>query len=138
MDSATNCFRMFQGAIKFNQDVGSWNMSNCHNTVAMFTNCFEFNNGGSDEIRYWDTANVTNAGEMFLNASVFNQSLSNWDTRKMTFTNTSMIYMFNNAVEFQQDLSMWCVKDLPTKPTNFDFGSKQTPELNPQWGEPCA
>ena len=137
MDSATNCMRMFQGAIKFNQDVGAWNMSNCHNLVAMFTNCFEFNNGGSDEIRYWDTANVTNAGEMFMNAAVFNQSLSNWDTSKMTTTNSSMIFMFANAVEFQQDLSMWCVEDLPTKPREFDFGSKQTPELNPQWGEPC-
>ena len=46
---------MFQGACKFNKDIGNWNTSKVTNMSWMFFNAKEFN---KDYIIRWDTSNV--------------------------------------------------------------------------------
>ena len=60
----------------FNQNIGSWNVSNVEDMGLMFANASSFN----QDLSSWNVSNVTSMGGMFYGASSFNQSLDSWDT----------------------------------------------------------
>jgi len=62
----------------FNQDIGSWDVSNVTDMNNMFAST-PFN----QDISSWDVGNVKNMESMFLNSS-FNQPIGEWDVSNVT------------------------------------------------------
>ena len=92
----------------FNQDIGSWNVSNVVFAGGLFNNAAAFNNGGSDSIRNWNTGKMTAMNAMFQNAVKFNQPIGSWDVSKAEL----MSEMFNGARAFNQSLANWRLDSL--------------------------
>jgi surface protein len=67
---------MFNGAVKFNQDLSIWEVSKATEMISMFQDATKFN----QDISSWDVSKVTQMISMFHNASGFrNHDLSSWD-----------------------------------------------------------
>jgi surface protein len=67
---------MFNGAVKFNQDLSIWEVSKATEMTSMFQDATKFN----QDISSWDVSKVTQMISMFHNASKFrNHDLSSWD-----------------------------------------------------------
>ena len=67
-DTATVEFfdNMFNGAYRFNQNIGDWNTSSASNMSAMFKGALVFD----QNIAGWVTSSVTNMNEMFSSTSL--------------------------------------------------------------------
>ena len=85
----------------FNQDIGSWDVSNVTDMGNMFDNASAFN----QPIGGWDVSNVNGMGLMFRDAISFNQPIGGWDVSGVN----DMVLMFSDATSFNQDLSSWVV-----------------------------
>ena len=83
--------------MNFNQNIGSWDVSNVKNMYRMFATTDKFNG----DIGSWDVSNVTDMSEMFYLTNRFNQDIGAWDVSSVT----DMNYMFYNAAAFNQDLN---------------------------------
>ncbi len=59
---------------RFNQPLGSWDVSSVENMSYMFIYAYLFN----QPLNLWNTSKVTNMNYMFQGASAFNQDLSLW------------------------------------------------------------
>ena len=88
----------------FNQDIGSWDVSNVTTMQGMFWDVAIFNH----DIGNWDVSNVTNMQTLFGQAAAFNQDISSWDVSKVT----TMENMFWSSGKFDQDLSSWNVANV--------------------------
>jgi surface protein len=75
----------------FNQDIGSWDVSNVTNMTFMFAEDGGeppfINSPFNQDISSWDVSNVSNMQGMFLNSS-FNQDISNWNVTNVTECNS--------------------------------------------------
>ncbi|GAB5472410.1 MAG: hypothetical protein Mars2KO_05090 [Maribacter sp.] len=91
----------FQGAVQFNQDIGSWNVAAVTNMGGMFLGCAAFDQNIGD----WNVGSVTSMEGMFNGAVLFNQPIGGWNVSAVT----SMDAMFENAIVFNQDISSWNV-----------------------------
>lgn len=97
--TVTNFNATFQFASKFNQNIGSWDVSNITNMAGMFNNATAFN----QNIAAWNTAKVTSMSSMFVSAAAFNQPLGSWNTGNVI----NSAAMFSGATTFNQDLGAW-------------------------------
>jgi surface protein len=70
---------MFWGS-PFNQDIGSWNVSNVTDMKEMFC-VSNFN----QDISNWDVRKVTDMSFMFSHNIIFNQDLSGWNVDNVTY-----------------------------------------------------
>lgn len=101
---------MFNGAEKFNQNIGGWNVSNVTRMGNMFAGNKEFNNGGSDSIKNWDTSKVEFMDSVFAGATSFNQPIGSWNTSAVI----GMKSMFAGATSFNQPLTNFNIAALRT------------------------
>lgn len=133
--------QMFSGALTFNQDISSWDVSNIKSTKSTFKGAVLFNRN----IGAWNVKNIRIMGSMFYGALAFNQDISSWDvsgvslgwedTDTMVSPTEGFESMLRDAASFNQDLSRWCVSRIPTLPYRFTAGTTTTWTLpKPVWG----
>jgi hypothetical protein len=66
--------RLFDDATKFNQDIGSWDVSKVMYMVSMFEDASAFN----QSIGSWDVSNATEMGSMLEGTSSINHVIGSW------------------------------------------------------------
>jgi surface protein len=114
MTGQTNLSSLFRDAYAFNQDIGSWDVSNVTSFANMFSSGsatrMEFNNGGSPSISGWNVSSCTNFNTMF-RKSEFNQPIGSWD---MTGGGGSVDIsnMLRQCTEFDQSLAGWTISNI--------------------------
>ena len=69
-----------RGADKFNQPIGSWDVSRVSDMSFMFTGHPSFN----QPLKNWNVSSLTNMNEMFWNNYHFDQDLSDWNIELVT------------------------------------------------------
>jgi len=94
---------MFEDNEDFDQDIGSWDVSQVFCFDQMFDDAKGFNNGGSASINNWNTSNGRDFYNMFKDAESFNQPIDNWNMSNAT----QLQQMFREAISFNQDLNSW-------------------------------
>lgn len=114
-----NMDNFFKEEVDFNQDIGSWDVSNVTSMTGMFAV-----SGFNQDIGNWDVSNVTSMNSMFGSSRYFNQDIGNWDVSNVK----KMWFMFGYATSFNQDLSSWNVSNV-TSYNSFSDGT-------PQWTLP--
>lgn len=107
--------RLFSHCSAFNQNIGSWNVSNVTNMSQWFHNATAFN----QNIGSWNTSSVTNMEYLFASASVFNQNIGSWDTGSVT----NMSYLFRDASVFNQNINSWNTSNVTNMSNMFAFAT---------------
>ena len=128
MSNVTNTYRMFWKAWRFDVDIGDWDVSSVQNMKEMFKNSDDFN----QDLSAWDTSSATDMREMFFSMRYFNQDLGNWNTSNVT----DMHGMFRGTPNFDQDIGDWDTGNVTSMngmfhSTNFnqDIGDWDTSSL---------
>ncbi len=99
----------------FNQNIGSWDVSNVTNMESMFRSAPTFN----QPIDSWNVSNVTNMSYMFNGATAFNQNIDSWNVGNVT----NMQYMFWSASSFNQPIGSWDVSNVTNMSEMFGYGN---------------
>jgi len=102
---------MLNGAIKFDGDLSSWDVSKITNMNSLFEGCEAF----KGDIENWSVDKVINMSRMFRFAKAFNGNLDQWNVSNVTTMNN----MFNNALLFNGDVSGWNVENVTNMSVMF-------------------
>ncbi len=113
---------IFFGAFEFNQDISNWDVTGTDNLGGVFSDATSFN----QDIGNWDISNATNLNGMFANASSFNQDISNWDTSNVTIMNG----MFLGNCGFNQDISNWDTSNVTSMDMMFFLNTSFNQDLS--------
>ena len=89
---------MFEGATKFNEHIGAWNMSGVTNLSNMFKNTVLFNS----YIANWDVSSVTDASGMFEGSQAFQKVITAWNWAALKNASS----MFKNST-YKGYISPW-------------------------------
>jgi surface protein len=125
VSNVTNMEEMFNTASSFNQNIGSWDVGKVKNMRYMFYNASAFN----QDLGEWNVSSVTDMEGMFYNTP-FNKDIGNWDVSHVT----KMSWMFFGTSSFNQDLRGWCVSNFSSMPGNFATNSALSFLYYPIWG----
>jgi surface protein len=102
----TSMISLFDGALAFNLDIGSWDVSSVTNMSRMFESASA--SAFNQDIGSWDVSSVTSLDYMFLGATSFNADIGSWDVSGVT----SMIGLFSGAIAFNLDIGSWDVSSV--------------------------
>jgi surface protein len=102
----TNMDSMFFNTYSFNENIGSWDVSN----VTSMNSMFEADDFFNQSIGSWNVSNVTDMSYLFA-GSAFNQPIGSWNVSNVT----DMSYMFISP--FNQPIDTWNVSNV----TNMHF-----------------
>src|SRR5690625_4362209 len=91
----TDMSNLFHG-IRFNQEIGNWDVSNVTTMSSMFASSYDIIVPFNKDISKWDVSSVTNMHEMFYGSS-FNQDIGNWNVSNVS----DMSRMFSGYHDFQ-------------------------------------
>ncbi len=122
VSNVTNMSYMFKYARFFNQDISSWDVSKVTIMSKMFRSASSFN----QPLNSWNVGNVTDMSAMFYFAGSFNQPLNSWNVGKVT----DMSAMFYYADSFNQPLNSWNVGKVTDMSAMFYFASSFNQPLN--------
>ena len=127
-----NMGEMFKDAVNFNQDIGSWDVSNVQTFSHMFRNATSFN----QDIGSWDlgdTGSISGCCQslkeieaMFFGASSFNQDIGSWDVSNVRQFNS----VFHGASSFNQDIGSWDVSNMDIMGSTFKDASSFNQDLS--------
>ena len=110
----TDMGSMFYNNPVFDQNIGSWDVSNVTNMRYMFTSAKLFNNGGvggsGQGLDKWDVSNVTDMELMFSSATSFNQDIGSWKVGNVR--NMSRMLRAIQQPGFNYDLGNWDVSNV--------------------------
>ena len=95
----TDMSYMFRDTEWFNENIGSWDISNVTSMSNMFYRAARFN----QNIGFWNTSKVTDMSYALVLASAFNQPINSWNTSKVT----NMSYMLGGMTVFNQPINSW-------------------------------
>ena len=101
LSGVTDMSYMFDGAISFNGDISSWDVSVVTDMPYMFYRASSFNH----PLDSWNVSAVTDMSSMFLDAASFNHPLDSWNVSAVT----NMSYMFFATDSFNHPLDSWNV-----------------------------
>jgi surface protein len=111
VSNVTNMSRMFYSASSFNQDLNSWDVSK----VTNFTEIFEMATSFNGDVSSWNITSGSSLFRTFKTATSFDQDISGWDTSNIT----NIQEMFNDAVIFNQPIGNWDVSKVTNMQTMF-------------------
>jgi surface protein len=113
--------RMFYNNSVFNQNIGSWDVSNITGMTQMFASASNFNNGGSPSISGWSTSSVTLMNSMFSQTS-FNQPISGFNISNVTDM-TDMLSNSNLDTTNYSNLLIGWASQAPSIQTGVTLGA---------------
>jgi hypothetical protein len=145
---------MFMEAVKFDQPLNDWDVSNVNNMNAMFMEAITFD----QPLNQWDVSNVVDMQNMFYLTTYFNQDLDLWTPNKVT-TFTSMFCgaesfngkmwryqpaalpevacdmeaMFQDAAEFNQPIKGWDMSHVVNMKDMFEGAIQFKQVFDEQW-----
>ena len=109
----------------FNQDIGSWDVSQVTDMSRMFVGDIMsgFRHPFNQDISLWDVSRVTDMSAMF-SYSAFDKPIGNWDVSSVTTMNN--MFTFSN---FNQPIGAWDVSQVTDMSTMFLYATAFNQDL---------
>ena len=107
LSGVTNMSQMFHAAVKFDGNIGGWDVSNVTDMAFMFFNAKTFN----QDIGGWNVSSVTNMNSMFDFASDFDQNIGDWNVSSVTIMGSMLRDTDITRANYDAILTGWSTID---------------------------